>query len=151
MTPGYDGRGSWERMRERQTFEHTADVGIEAWGASLGELMEALGEALADFICPVRSVSPRSVRPVEVQAEDVEALAVDWLGALLNLVQVDRFMVSSIRLRGADENCLAGEIEGEEFAPDRHEIAHEVKAVTYHQLKIERSSGRWHGRVILDI
>lgn len=137
--------------KHRSTFEHTADVGIEAWGDSLAQLIEALGEALADYICPIESVRPVEVRPIEVLSDDAEALAVDLLGMLLNLVQVDKFLVARINIRQASATAASGEIEGEQYNADRHELAHEVKAITYHKLLVAQEAGRWHGRVILDI
>lgn len=133
------------------TFEHTADIGIEAAGDTLGELYEGLAEGLADFICDRRQAEPREMRVLNVQAEDAEALAVDFLSAVMNLVQTSRFMVHSVTATQACEYCVEAQIAGEPYDPQRHELHTEVKAVTYHQLKVERQGDQWIGRVILDL
>ena len=46
---------------------------------------------------------------------------------------------------------VVAELRGESYAPARHELGMEIKAVTYHQLKIARDGSTWAGRVILDI
>ena len=132
-------------------FEHTADVGIAAWGDSIAELYEALAEGLAEFICPRPTVSASQEREVAVQAEDAEALAVDFLSAVLNLIQTDRFMVAGVRITDADEHHIVATLTGESYDPVRHEIHTEVKAVTYHLLRVAQEVGRWTGRVVLDL
>ena len=140
-----------------ETFDHTADVGLAARADTLGELMEALAEGLSDVICHRTSISPAERRRIAVEAEDVEALAVDFLSAALAAIQVDRFLVATVRLHRADEQAVCGEhvvegvLVGESYEPPRHEIRTEIKAVTYHELKVAREGDEWVARVILDL
>ncbi len=132
------------------TFEHTADLGLSARADSLGELLEALGEGLAAVICPPEQVQPAQVRTVEARSEDAEALAVDFLVEVMNAVQADRFMVHHVSARAGEWHVRA-ELHGEPYDADRHAIDREVKAVTYHALRIERVAEQWEGEVILDL
>ncbi len=134
-----------------ETFDHTSDMGLRASADSLGELFEAMGEGLADLICPRRKVSASQRREIRLQAEDVEALAVDFLSKILNTVQTDRFAVAAVRVGEISQTAVAGEIAGEPFDPGRHEFQTEVKAVTYHLLRIARQDQRWTAQVILDV
>lgn len=134
-----------------ELFDHTADVGLSATADTLGELFEALAECLADFICPRAAVQPRERRDVTIEAEDVEALAVDFLAAVLNVIQTDRFMIASVRVSAISSGCVAAELTGEPYDAARHEIHTEVKAVTYHMLCVARREGRWNGQVVLDL
>ncbi|MFW6133572.1 MAG: archease [Planctomycetota bacterium] len=134
-----------------ETFEHTADVGLDARGQTLGEMFEALAEGLADVYCPRRQVRADETRRIEVRAEDVEALAVDFLADVLALLEVERFCVAGCRVETAERTHVAAELTGEPYHAARHEIDIEVKAVTYHELEIARQPDGWHGRVILDI
>ena len=86
-----------------------------------------------------------------MQSEDVEALAVDFLSQVLWVVQTERFAVVAIQVAQCDETSAAAELNGEPYDPDRHELIGEIKAVTYHQLKVAREGGGWVGRVILDL
>ena len=47
--------------------------------------------------------------------------------------------------------ALTAELAGEPYAPARHDVRTEVKAVTYHQLSVTRQAGGWVARVILDL
>ena len=136
--------------RECDTFEHTADVGLTARADSLHELLEALGEGLAGVICPREQVRPAQSRAVAARSEDAEALAVDFLVEVMNAIQADRFMVHHISARAGQWHVRA-ELHGEPYDADRHAIDREVKAVTYHRLRIEPVEGRWAGEVILDL
>lgn len=134
-----------------ETFDHTADVGLAARADTLGELLEALAEGLADVICPRGQVADQAGWELDVAAEDVEALAVDFLCEVMAAIQTDRFAVARCQVRSAEEHRVRAELRGEAYDPARHEIATEVKAVTYHQLRIAPEGDGWAGRVILDL
>jgi len=138
-------------MKHCRTFEHTADMGLEAHADTIEELFEALGEGLAEVICPRRQVAARQMRVLEVAAEDLEALAVDFLSAVLNVIEGQRFALAAVRVIHADSGAIRAEVSGEPLDPSRHRIEREVKAVTYHQLQVVHEGGQWLGRVILDI
>ena len=99
----------------------------------------------------LKSRAAAAQREVTVSAEDAEALAVDFLSAVLNVIQADRFMLARVRISNADEHHVAATLIGEPYDPRRHEIDTEVKAVTYHLLSVKQEAGRWNGRVVLDL
>jgi len=134
-----------------ETFEHTADIGLAASADTLGELFEALGEGLAEIICPIRQARARQRRRIAVRAEDVEGLTVDFLAKIMVTIQTDGFVVAAVRVGSITENEVIGHLAGEPFDPARHEFHTEVKAVTYHQLRVARDGEKWTARVILDI
>ena len=136
--------------KECRTFEHPSDLGLEATADSLGELFEALGEAAARQVCPEGVVAAQT-RPVAAEAEDVETLVVEYLGELLGLFHLERFLVADVRVVAVDERSVRAEVAGEAVDLARHELGAEIKAVTYHQLRVARDGGRWTARVILDL
>ena len=136
--------------KECRTFEHPSDLGLEATADSLGELFEALGEGAARQICPEGVVAAQT-RPVAAQAEDVETLVVEYLGELLGLFHLERFLVANIRVKAVDERSVTAQAAGEPFDRARHQLGAEIKAVTYHHLRVARDGDRWTARVILDL
>jgi SHS2 domain-containing protein len=139
--------------RECVTFDHTADVGLAASADSLAELYEALALGLARFICasPVAALERRTIA---VAAGDLEALAVDFLWEVMQLVQARRFVVAEVSVGELDAGAprIAAVLAGEPLDGARHELAAEVKAITWHQLRVGRAEdGRWRARVILDL
>jgi SHS2 domain-containing protein len=140
--------------KHSEILDHPADIGLTARADTLGELMEALAEGLAGIVCDCGQVQPAQRRTLEVAAEDREALAVDFLTAVMNLIQTRHFMVASAAVRVTDEpvSCrVIAELAGEPYDPSRHEIDVEIKAVTYHQLRIAQEGGQWTARIIFDI
>jgi SHS2 domain-containing protein len=134
-----------------QTFDHTADVGLDATADTLAELMEALAEGVCDVVCDRSLVAIIQKRELAVAAEDTEAMTVDFLSQVLLALQADHFLVAAVRVVRAEATSLAAELAGEPYDPSRHEIRTEVKAVTYHLLKARQEGGRWVGRVVLDL
>lgn len=133
-------------------FEHTADIGLNAQADTLSELLEALAEGLADAICDRQLVNPKQSHIVEIQAsENTEDLAVDFLSVAMNTIQGKHFMVHSVHVELKDSRLLISRLLGEPYDEARHDLKTEIKAVTYHQLKVEREGPIWVGRVILDI
>jgi SHS2 domain-containing protein len=49
------------------------------------------------------------------------------------------------------EKGLSATARGEPLDAARHVLAHEVKAITYHGLKLERCGEQWLAEVIVDI
>jgi SHS2 domain-containing protein len=137
--------------RHCETFDHTADVGLAATADTLCELMAALAEGLTDVLCDRSRVAPAQRRRLVIEAEDVEVLAVDFLARVLLTFELDRFLLAEARVWEACGTSLSAELLGEHYDPARHELRNEVKAVTYHELKVAHEGGQWIGRVILDL
>ena len=138
-------------VRQCETFDHTADVGLTARADTLGELFQALAEGLADVVCPRAEVRPQAETIIALEAEDIEALAVDFLWKVMDAIQADHQMVAAVEIRKIDETHVTAALMCEDYDPARHEILTEIKAVTYHELKIAREGNDWTGRVILDL
>ena len=134
-----------------ETFDHTADVGLRARAGSLADRLSALGEGLADLICPRENVRAAQERRCDVTAEDREALTVDFLWEIMSAIQYDRFAVAEVCVERAEDTFVRSVLRGEALDGDRHELAAEVKAVTYHQLRVARDGDAWTAQVILDL
>lgn len=139
-----DARASYE------FFEHTADVGIRARGATFAELLEQLARGLVELIAENSRLEPRQARPIQLSAPDAETLALRWLQEVLFWFSTEGFLPVAYTL-DATPTSLRGELRGETFDPSRHVQGREVKAITRHQFSIEQRDGRWHGQVIVDI
>ena len=96
------------------------------------------------------AVEPRDALEVDVVGRNREYLFVDWLGELLFLFESKKFLTSQFEVNVTDAGVQAA-IRGEPYDAARHLLAHEVKAVTYHGLKVEKTESGWLAEVILDI
>ena len=139
--------------RGYEFFEHTADVGAVVRGATLARLFENAARALFDLIGDSRTVRPRRRVRLAVEGAGLEDLLVRWLSELLYRHEVDRLIFSAFEVERVDRSRLRarGVAWGEPIDRRRHLLRHEVKAVTYHQLKIVRGRSAWRARIVFDI
>jgi SHS2 domain-containing protein len=133
-----------------EVIEHTADVGIVAYGATLEEVFAHAAEGMLSFLIPPATVHPRERRRIAVEAEDVPGLLVAWLNELLVLLNAHGFVPRSFDVREVSSGRVEADVWGEPVDPERHRFRLDVKAATYHQLEVRRN-GRWRARVIFDV
>jgi SHS2 domain-containing protein len=134
-----------------ETFDHTADLGLRIVAADLNTLFAEAGLALESVLVEdLAAVAP--LRPVDIRlpADELEYLLFDWLKALLYHFEVDKLLFSRFDVKVSDAG-LEATAWGEELDRDRHELSHEVKAITYHELKVQKSGDGWLAEVIVDI
>lgn len=134
-----------------EILEHTADIGFRVWGAAPAELFENSASAMMDIMAETELIEPAETINVEVQGENYESLLVNWLSEVLYLFDADRFAASSFEIDSIDARSLRARLIGQARQPGRHPWKLIVKAVTYHQLKVAESGGRWEAQVFLDI
>lgn len=131
-----------------EELDHTADVGIRAHGATLDELFAAAAAGMFSLVADLRKVRAVGEVEVRVKADDLEALMVRWLSELLFLHETQRLLLKEFDVR-IDGTSLDARARGETIDKKRHELKLNIKAVTYHRLRIDRKAGL--AEVIFDI
>jgi SHS2 domain-containing protein len=132
-------------------FEHTADVGIRATGATLEELLVRMAQGLVELIAEDSRLEPAASRPIRLAADGASALLLKWLQELLFWFSAERFLPVAYELEEVTPTSLRGRVRGDTFDPTRHVQGREVKAITRHLLEVAQRNGCWHGQVIVDI
>ena len=133
------------------TFDHTADLGIEVYGKDQRELFENAGRALFDLITDLDKIEVKTSLSLTIEAVDREDLLVSWLRELLYFHQSEGYLLSDFALHDLEEQSLRATVKGELYEAHRHELMREIKAVTYHQLKVTQENERWVARIVFDI
>src|SRR5262245_17755043 len=134
-----------------ETFEHTADLGLRVRAPDLDTLFAEAAEALfSTLVEDLGTVVASRKLEVRLEGDDREYLLFDWLKALLYHFDAEHLLFSRFEAR-LRPGGLDGAAWGEPLDRGRHELAHEVKAVTYHGLKVERTADGWLAEVIVDI
>ena len=134
-----------------ETFEHTADLGLRIRGENLDELFQEAARALFSVIV----VNPQSVRTVrqltfEIRGTRRDELLLDWLGELLYAFEAEHVLLAEFEVEVRPDG-LTATARGEQFDPARHQLDTEVKAITYHGLKLVQQDNGWLAEVIVDI
>jgi len=139
-------------MMRYEIVEHTADVGLRAFGEDLKELFANAAYGLFDLIvADLGTVRPEQAVSLTVEAENIEELLADWLRELLYLCNAERCLFSKFEVLDIDPNRLKAKCWGEAYDSSRHAWEMEIKAVTYHQLCVEKVEAGWRAQVIFDI
>jgi SHS2 domain-containing protein len=134
-----------------ETFEHTADIGLRVRAADLGELFADAARAMFSvMVGNLEAVRPIEAVSITLERDETDALLRGWLAELLYVFQVRRMVFSSFEVN-VGPTGLTAVVRGEPIDPARHETDVEVKAVTWHGLKVERTDGGWLAEVIVDI
>lgn len=134
-----------------ELFEHTADLGLRATAPDL----DALFAEMAACLCAAILEEPASVRPAaavafEIAGTDREFLLFDWLKELLYRFDAEHQVFGRFEVTVRSDG-LTATAWGEPLDPARHLLNHEVKAITYHELKVEPTNGGWRAEAIVDI
>ena len=138
-------------MNSYRLLEHTADMGIEAQGETPADLFRQMALGLREIITACQDIRPKDEEAIEVFGGDREELLVNWLGELVFLLEVRRFLPACFEIEAIDEHHVKARVRGEIFDPARHFLEREVKAITYHQISVESAAGGWSARVFVDI
>jgi len=136
-----------------QLLEHTADMGIEAWGKELEEVFIHSGKALMSVIVhPKTSSLTIKTERVVLKESDMESLLFEWLNHLIYL-QDSRGLIFQQADIEIDKTCLhlEGKIYLALYSKKDFEYLLGVKAVTYHQLEILPAADRLTVRFFLDV
>ncbi|MFB0520459.1 MAG: archease [Desulfatiglandales bacterium] len=132
-------------------IDHTADLGIIVKGPDVEHLFIHAAQAMTDLMVR-RHVSDKIfTRDVSVEGEDFPDLMVKWLGEILYLFEGEGLIVNSIEIKSIGPIQLQATLTLGRFEPERHQILREIKAVTYHQISVNKADDGWETRVIFDI
>jgi SHS2 domain-containing protein len=132
-------------------FEHTADLGLRIRAQDLDSLFAEAGVGLFSAIVDdLKAVRPQQRVDLQISGDDREFLLFDWLKELLYRFDAEHLLFSQFEVHSRDDG-LSGAAWGERLDRTRHELAHEVKAITYHGLRVEQMADGWMAEVIVDI
>lgn len=131
--------------------DHTGDLAVRLWGDDPADLLRSGGLALFHLIAGEARVRPRRSVPVQVGGADLEELLVAWMNRLLLLHHLEHVLFCRFDLEAPAADRVRGRAHGEEIDAARHGGLREIKAVTYHGVRVERDAGRWTARVVLDV
>ena len=134
-----------------KSLDHTADLCIRVYGESLENLMVNAGKAIMDLITDTKTVKNSKEMPIKIRGETDEELLVKWLQEILYIHQVKKMVFNNFKVRLKNRKLATGKAFGEIIDRERHELYLDIKAVTYHNLKITRRKDKFRVDITLDI
>ena len=133
----------------------TADIAFEAWGKDLEETFISAADATMNVMVEeLNSIQPRERREFRLENDELDLLLFDLLQELIYYKDSEKLMlrVHQARVKGNVKPYLLEAIAlGEKLDPERHHPRVDVKAVTLHHFRLEKTGRGWKALVILDI
>lgn len=142
-------------MKPFELIDHTADIGIKVWGPTLTELFENAAKGMFHIISCGKGPSggERIKRKLELRnnTDAMEELLVIWLSEILYIFNKEKICLDSFKITGLNNAKLNAEIEGSNIDLYQSNNYTEIKAVTFHNLKIDEDVNGFSCTVIFDV
>ena len=137
--------------RRFELIDHTADIGVTAYGKDLAELLANAACGMLSLIVDTQTVNSTLTRKIELEGQDDIALLVVWLNTLLYELDVNRLLFKEFDIAVLGNTGLSAVCRGERLDLTKHRLIREVKAATYHNLSIVKEKGIYSAGIIFDI
>ena len=134
-----------------QHFEHKADIGIRGIGKTKQLAFAQTALAMTAVIADLKTIEQKEKIRITCAYSDDETCLVDWLNALLYEMTIHKMLFSRFEIQFKN-NLLIADAFGETLDSKKHQPAVEVKAATYHCLKVEKNSyNSWLAQCVVDV
>ncbi|MDB6017562.1 MAG: hypothetical protein JWR19_2051 [Pedosphaera sp.] len=132
-----------------------ADIAFRAEGSSLEEVFAAASDATMNVMVDnLDSIQAKERRALVLENSALDLLLFDLLQELIYFKDSEQLLLRVYQLSIRQEGALwklTGEARGEKLDPARHRQRADVKAVTLHHFKLEKTDAGWTAMVVLDI
>lgn len=137
-----------------EILEHTADVGLRAFGKTLAEVFANAAQGMIAVALEgeneAAEIGANQVRKLAARGEDREELLVHFLSEVLYALDTEGWRFTEFRVQPLKSNRIEAEGRGSRRELSEHSrIA--VKAVTYHQVRVAQTDKGWEAVVYFDI
>jgi len=138
-------------MKRYEIIDHTADIGLRAFGKDKRSLFINAACGMSSIIADLKNVRTDKSIKLKLDAPNIEELFLLWLSELLYQYNNKRIIFKDFVIEQIDENHLLAHAEGEKLNLQKHKLKTEIKAVTYHELKVKQVKDAYCAEVIFDI
>ncbi len=138
-------------MKRYEQFPHTADIGVRVYGKDLKELFENAAFSMFDIIADLEGLKSSFTQDFELEAQNSEELLVAWLDELLYNFYTKSIIFFKFDIVELAENRLKARAYGRSVGENRNRLKAEIKAATYHNLKINKTAEGYAVEIIFDI
>ena len=141
-------------MRFDKTYEvidHTADMGIIAYGTDLKQLFANAAGGMFDQMVNLDVVTESVTRTIKLTSDDTESLLVEWLNELLYIFDTEYLVFKRYDISVLNSGTLKAICYGDKLDFKANPPIREIKAATYHMLSIASNKEVFKAQIIFDI
>jgi SHS2 domain-containing protein len=138
-------------MSPFELFDHTADLGLRVRADDLNTLFRDAAVGLFAMIAErVPADDPGETLRFRIDGSRLDWLLFDWLNELLFTFESRGLLLHGFEVEVGSERVDA-RASAVAFDAGKQRALREVKAITYHGLRVERIERGWIAEVIVDI
>lgn len=129
-------------MEKYNILAHTADGKFQAFGKNLDEAFTNAALAMVSLMWDWEKIEKRVNFPVQVEGKDLEQLLFKFLEEIIYLLDTKNFLLGSVRNLALEKKEKGFSLQATFWGdnrPAQYEIFGDVKAITYNEMKIEKS------------
>lgn len=140
-------------------LEHSTDAFVQAYGSDLDDLFENCAKGMVNIMFDIEKVEICQSMTITANGEELENLLYDWLEKVLLKILVDQIVLSRFSVEISEKYLnvdkkgyfLKAYVQGEKVDYDKHNYKIEIKAVTYHELNIQRIDTKFVATFLVDL
>lgn len=137
-------------------LEHTADVGVHAWGPTPESAFSMAAFGMFEIILDTdprtwHGAGTEAVIQADAHAATWDDLLVNWLAELVYLFDVEGIVPRRIDFTHCEPEACSATLTGSLMSDPAATEGTAIKAVTYHQLQLQMTPTRTDVQVIFDI
>ncbi|MCI5866552.1 MAG: archease [Methanosphaera sp.] len=137
-------------------FDTTADIGVEVEADSLEDAFIKSAQATLNLISDYDKIQPKIEKSLTINAEDEYGLLYDWVTELLINLSCDNYMPADYDVKitqdpETSQYTLKADMLGDIYDTTIYNYKTEVKAITYHLMKVNMDDNNVHIKFILDL
>ena len=130
-----------------------ADYAFQVEGKDLEDLFTSAGLAVCSAMVELDTVTPVKEIVVDLENVDIEKLLFSFLEEIVYLKDAEYMVFGKVSVEIKKEKTykLHAILTGEEIDPKKHTLHADVKAVTYHAWKFEKTDKGYICQVVVDV
>jgi SHS2 domain-containing protein len=129
-----------------EEISHTADWSVRVWAENLPSLFVESARAMNSLSGVVLQERPRAERTFEMEEPDVESLLVAFLSELVYYQEQENLAFDVLEVK-VESGKLEVIMEGAQI----ESVDKAIKAVTYHNLKIQKTGADLETTIVFDV
>ena len=143
-------------MKKYKVLEDVAiaDIAFESQGKNLNKLFENSAFAIFEESADLEKVEVKEKYTVKLSATNIEDLLYDFLSEILFLKDTHSFLFkkSKVKIEKKVGNYdLKAELSGEPIDRKKHELRNDIKAITLHMFKVQKTKDGYKAVFVVDV
>lgn len=138
-------------VKNFEILEHTADLKVRVRGSGPDDLFKNAGLAIFQISAEKQSIRDKNKHKISIKqsAQNIEELFINWLNELLSLSAVKGVIFEDIKINKLNEKELEAVAVGSDIR--NYKVNTEIKAATYHELRVSKANSGWEAEIIFDV